>query len=157
IFFGNVNISYVKDKIVDNVFNKGAGIQETQYLNEDGYFTSSAFYAFSKPILNRKFVFNYGGNAMYNHNISYLENEKNKGKNLIMGQRFSTTISLGEWLETNAGIDYTYNEPKYSLRKQLNNTIHNWSLTHYSRIYLPKNFIINYDLNKTFNDGYSSN
>ena len=69
-------------------------MQETRYLNSDGYFSASGFYAFSKPINNRKYVFNYGGNVLYNNNISFIENAKNTGKNWVISQRFSTTITI---------------------------------------------------------------
>lgn len=157
VFFGSINFSYVNDKIVNNVFNKGGGIQETRYLNENGYYNASAFYAFSRPIKNRKFVFNYGGNIFYNNNISFIENQKNLGKNLVLSQRLSTTITLGKWLETNIGGNYSYNQTKYSLRKQLNSTLNNWSLSHYARFFLPKNFIFIYDIDKSINNGYANN
>ncbi len=157
VFFGSINFSLVNDKIVNNVFNKGGGVQETRYINENGYYTSSAFYAFSRPFKNRKYVLNYGGNALYNNNISFIEGLKNKGKNMVLSQRLSTTITLKKWLETNIGANYTYNQTTYSLRKQLNSTLNNWSLTHYSRFFLPKDFIFIYDINKSINNGYSNN
>lgn len=158
VFFGTINFSFVNDKIINNVFyNPTSGIQETRYLNEDGYYSASAFYAFSRPIQNRKFVFNYGGTLMYNNNISYIRNEKNIGKNLVLGQRLSTTITLGKWLETDIGANYSYNQTKYSLPGQRNNTLNNWSLTHSSRVFLPKDFIFKYDLDKSINNGYSNN
>ena len=157
VFFGNLNFSYVNDKIVNNVFRLTPGVQETRYLNQDGYYSTSAFYAFSRPIKNRKFVFNYGGNALYNNNISFVNNEKNVGKNLILSQRLSTTITLGKWLETNIGGNYTYNRTKFSLNTLGNSTINNISLTHYARFFLPKSFILIYDIDKSINDGYANN
>lgn len=157
VFFGSLNFSYVNDKIVNNVFDKGFGKQETRYLNEDGYYSASGFYAFSKPIKNRKFVFNYGGNVLYNNNISFIKNEKNVGKNLVLSQRLSTTITLGKWLETNIGANYSYNQTKFSLNTRLNSTLNNWSLSHYARFFLPKNFIFIYDIDKSINNGYANN
>ncbi|MCP9752056.1 outer membrane beta-barrel protein [Ferruginibacter sp. HRS2-29] len=166
VFFGNLNFSYIKDKIVNNVFQrfdvsdptnpKYIG-QETRYLNTDGYYTASGFYAFSKPIRNRKYVFNYGGSIMYNNNISFVESAKNTGQNWIVGQRFSTTITIKKWLETSAGANFTLNNAKYSLNKRLNSNTKAWSLTHYSRIFLPKDITIAYDLDKSINDGYADN
>lgn len=166
VFFGNLNFSFVKDKIVNNVFqvfqDNGQGQQEyvrqeTYYLNSDGYYTASGFYAFSKPFRNRKYVFNYGGSAMYNNNISYIANQKNTGKNWIIGQRFSTTITVKKWLETSAGVNFTLNDAKYSLNKNLNSNTKTWSLTHYTRFFLPKDFTIVYDMDKSINDGYADN
>lgn len=118
VFFGNLSFSFTKDKIVNNTLNRGFGVQETQYLNSDGFYTVFAFYNFSKPIQNRKFVFNLGGNVTYNNNVSFLNSEKNKGTNWIAGQRFATDIKIKKWLETTLGVNYSLNSNKYSLPKR---------------------------------------
>ena len=74
----------MNDKIVSNVFNKGFGVQETQYLNANGYYSLSAFYNVSRPLQNRKYVFNYGGNVNYFRNLSFLADQKNEGRNLSL-------------------------------------------------------------------------
>ena len=79
-FFGNISFSFTKDKIVNNVFQRDAVVQETRYLNSDGFYTVLGFYNYSKPIQNRKYVFNYGGNVTYNNNVSYVSDKKNTGK-----------------------------------------------------------------------------
>ena len=75
----------------------------------------------------------------------------------MLSQRLSTTITLGKWLETDIGTSYTYNQTKYSLRKQLNSKLNNVSLTHSARFFLPKDFILKYDIDKSLNNGYSNN
>ena len=84
---------------MNNSINRGFAVQETQYLNSDGFYTVFGFYNFSKPIQNRKFVFNIGGNVTYNNNISFVNNEKNTGTNWLVGQRFATDIKIKKWLE----------------------------------------------------------
>ncbi len=154
VFFGNLSFSTTSDKIVNNVFATGFGSQKTTYLNTNGFYTGSAFYAFSKPFKNRKYVFNYGGNVIYNNNISFLANEKNVGKNFILTQRLNTIITIKKWLETGGGVTYTYNDTRYSLRKAFNNKINTVGLTQNSRFFLPKDFTITYDIDKTINNGY---
>ena len=61
VFFGNLTASFTNDKIVSNVANKGFGVQETRYLNSDGYYTVSGFYNMSRPFQNRKYVVSLGG------------------------------------------------------------------------------------------------
>jgi Outer membrane protein beta-barrel family/Carboxypeptidase regulatory-like domain len=157
VFFGNLSASFTNDKIVNNTIRKTGGGQETRYLNADGYFTLSGFYNVSKPVQNRKYVFNYGGNLTYNNNISFVSDEKNKGKNWVIGQRFSTDYKLKKWLETNLALNFRLNTTEYSLLKQQNSTTRAWTISHNSRIFLPKNFIFNYDLDKTINSGYTDN
>lgn len=153
-FFGAITGAYTNDKIVNNVFIKGPGVQEVQYKNVDGVYNISGFYNYSKPIKNRKYVFSLGGNITYSKNISFVANEKNKGSNYIWGQRFSTDYRLKKWLETNLAVNFSLNNSKYSLQKQLNNTSTTWSISHNSRIFLPKDFIFTYDLDKSINNGF---
>lgn len=162
IFFSNLNFNYIKDRIVNVVAIQKDGVQVTSYQNANGYFTASGFYAFSKPIQNRKFVFNYGGNIMYNNNISFLKDSvnniaRNLGRNWIITQRFNTMITLKKWLETSVGVVYTLNDNKYSVNTRANSTVRTWGITHSTRIFLPKDFTISYDLDKSINSGYGIN
>lgn len=156
VFFGNISASMVKDKIVSNILSRGL-FQETRYLNADGYYNVNAFYAVSKPLQNRKYVFNLGGTVNYNNNISYLNYDKNKGRNWVVSQRFSMDYKLKKWLEMSGGANFTINDAKYSLTPRSNSSIRAWSLTHSFRIFFPHDFILSYDLDKTINSGYTGN
>lgn len=161
VFFSNISFSYTQDKIVNSIRILRGGVQETRYRNADGYFTALAFYNVSKPIMNRKFVFNFGGNAGFNNNISYLRDSadaetKNIGKNWIVGQRFSSDIKIKKWLETTVAVNYALNSNKNSAQSQLNSNSIAWTLSSNSRFFLPNNFIISYDAEKTLNYGLSA-
>ena len=157
VFFSNISASFAKDKIVSNVIPKGFGLQETRYLNAGGYYNVNAFYTISKPIQNRKYVFNYGGTANYNNNISFLNFAKNIGTNWLVSQRFSMDYKLKKWLETSGGVNYTLNDAKYSLTPTANSVIKVWNLTQSSRLFFKNDFILSYDLDKTINTGYTDN
>ncbi len=157
VFFSNISASFVKDKIVNNVLQKGFGLQETRYLNTDGYYNLNAFYTYSKPIKSRKYVFNYGGTVNYNNNISFLNFEKNRGQNWIVSQRLSMDYKLKKWLETSGGVSYTLNDNKTSLTPTANSSIKAINLTHSSRLFFKNDFILSYDLEKNINKGYTNN
>lgn len=157
VFFGNLSASFTNDKIVNNTILLGPGVQQTRYLNSNGFYTISAFYNISKPFQNRKYVFNVGGNITYNNNISYFSNEKNRGKNWLLGQRVAMDYKLKKWLESTVAINFSLNNSSYSLQKQLNSNTQAWTLSHNSRIYFPKGWIFNYDLDKTIYNGYADN
>lgn len=156
VFFSFISFSFTRDKIVNNVFNRGFGVQETRYLNTNGYYTVTGFYNYSKPWQNRKYVLNYGGNIIYNNNISYLQDKRNRGANWIIGQRLSTDIMIKKWLETTIAVNFNLNSAQYSIQKELNSKTIGWVLSNTSRIFLPKNFRINYDLEKNLNTGYAN-
>lgn len=158
VFFGNLLFSFTNDKIVTNTTTLGnMGRQETRYLNSNGFYTVSGFYNVSKPIQNRKFVFNLGGNLTYNNNVSYINSEKNIGRNWILAQRFSTDVRIKKWLETTTGVNFALNSTRYSLNSAIlqNLSAQSWILSHTARFFLPKDFIISYDLDKTLNNGYA--
>ena len=158
VFFGNLLFSFTNDKIVTNTIPVGGlGRQETRYLNSNGFFTASGFYNVSKPIRNRKYVFNLGGTLTYNNNVSYLNSEKNIGRNWLFIQRVATDIRIKKWLETTTGVNFTLNSTQYSLKSASlqNLSAQTWTFSHTTRIFLPRDFIISYDLDKTLNNGYS--
>ncbi|RYF83102.1 MAG: hypothetical protein EOO03_15630, partial [Chitinophagaceae bacterium] len=157
VFFGNISASFTNDKIVSNVSNKGFGVQETRYLNSNGYYTVSGFYNFSKPFQNRKYVVSYGGNATFYNNVSFVNDLRNKGRNWIVGQRLSFDYKLKKWLETNIAANFSLNNSEYSLQQQLNTTTRAWVISHNSRIFLPKGLVFTYDVDKTINDGFANN
>ncbi|MEO7445924.1 MAG: outer membrane beta-barrel protein [Ferruginibacter sp.] len=155
VFFGNLSASFTQDKIVTNSISRGPGVQENRYLNSDGYFTLNAFYNISKPYQGRKYVFNLGGNIAYFNNIGFSNNLKNTGRNYVVGQRLAVDVKLKKWLETSGGVNVSYNKSDYSLLKQFNSNTVAWTFSHNSRVFLPKDFILTYDLDKTINTGYA--
>ena len=157
VVFGNINFTYTKDKIVNNVINKQFGARETRYLNSDGYYNFTSFYAVSKPLQNRKYVFNVGGNLIYNSYVSFLDNAKNKGQNFILSQRFAMDYKIKKWLETSGGALFGLNESKNSLVASSNSSIKSWALTHSSRMFFKHDFNFSYDITKTLNYGFTDN
>lgn len=157
VFFGNIMASFTNDKIVNNTVNRGFGVQETQYLNSDGYYYLSGFYNISKPIMNRRFVFNLGGNITYNNNISFINSLKNSGKNFLAGQRLTVDVKIKKWLESSAGINYSLSNTRYSLLKEINSNTSALNLNHSSRLFLPYDVVLSYDVDKTINTGYADN
>ena len=153
VFFGSINFSLTDAKVVNDVYTKGFGVQETRYRNAGGTYTSSAFYNYSRPFQNRKYVLNYGGNLLYNNNVSFLAGERNLGKNLILTQRLNTIITFKKWLELGGGVNYTYNDAKYSLRQAANAKTSRYALTQNARLFLKKDLTFTYELDKTINDG----
>ena len=162
VFFGNISASFTQDKIVNSTKLLRGGAQETTYDNANGYYTLFGFFNMSRPIKNRKYVFNLGGNLAYNNNVSFIRDSinaayKNVGKNWVLGQRFSTDIKIKKWLETNVSVNYSFNSNKYTLQSELNSNTQTWTFSHNSRIFLPKDFIISYDIDKLLNQGFSGN
>ncbi|MBU3714595.1 MAG: hypothetical protein FGM46_06555 [Ferruginibacter sp.] len=162
VFFGNISASFTQDKIVNNVKLLKAGVQETRYLNANGFFTILGYYNISRPIANRKYVFNFGGNVTFNNNVSFITDnqnavQRNIGKNWLIGQRISTDITIKKWLETNISLNYSLNSSRYTLQKQLNLTTHTWTMSGFAKVFFPHDFIFSFEIDKTMNQGFSGN
>ncbi len=162
VFFGNFTANYTQDKIVNSVKLIRNGVQQTTYKNANGFYTFSGFYNISRPLQNRKYVFNIGGNVSYINNISFLRDSndlesKNIGSNWLASQRLSIDIKIKKWLETTVSVNYGLNDSKNSYQSDLNSNTKAWTLSNNSRFFLPKDFIISYDLEKIFNSGYANN
>ena len=162
VFFGNISASFVQNKIANSTKLLRGGVQETKYENTNGYYNLFGFYNISRPIKNRKYVFNFGGNLGFNNNVSLLRDSfdisnKNIGKNWVVGQRFSTDIKIKKWMETTIAANYSINNNSYTLQSELNSNTVAWTLSNNSRFFLPKDFILSYDLDKTINSGLAEN
>lgn len=162
VLFSNISFSFSKDKVVSNSvndFGNGAGsngaIQETQYLNADGYYTGSGFYSFSKPFQNRKYTISANGNLSYTNNISFINSTRNIGKSFTGVQGLNFDVRLKTWLEIGAGGSFTYTLSKNSLSLQSNSEVRTYTVSSNGKIYFPAKIVLNYDLNKTFYSGYA--
>ena len=157
VFFGNLSLSMTSDKIITNAISKRAGAQETNYLNDNGYYSASGFYFFSKPFKNRRYTVSINGSINYINNIAYINSERNIGRNWIVSQTLKGTINTNSWLELSTSATYVLNSNRYSLANSLNSQVSNYILSSDAKFYLPANFIISYDVQKTINEGYTSN
>lgn len=163
VFFGNLSASFTQEKIVTSTrLLRGGGAQEIRYLNSNGFYTITGFYNLSKPIMNRTFVFNLGGNVLYNNQIAFLEDSlrslnKNIGRNWVFGQRFSTDIKVKKWLEMTWSVNWSLNDLSNSYQKNLDASVIGWTFSHYGRVFLPKDFILNYEMDRSLNVGLSAN
>lgn len=159
VFFGNIAASFTNDKIVTNTRVLRFGTQETRYRNANGFYTLTGFYNISRPRQNRKYVFNWGGNVIYNNNISFINDVKNTAHNWVVGQRISEDIKVKKWLETNFTVNYSMNSTKNSMESSglTNTTTNTWNFSNTTRIFIREDFIFSFDVDKTLNSGYSSN
>ncbi|MBK0381974.1 outer membrane beta-barrel protein [Pedobacter sp. SD-b] len=161
VLFTNISYNFTKDKIVTNVINypfpsDSTVLQNTTYQNADGYYTINGFYAFSKPFEDKKYVIRLRGSAFYNNNISFVDNNKNIGKNLILSQRLDFQINPNDWLELSPSGTYTYNRNNNSLNTRANSEVNSFTTSFDSKIYFLKSWVWGTSLDKTFNSGYNS-
>lgn len=133
-------------------------IQETSYLNADGFKSARAWYNYSLPFKNRTYVINYGGFANYSDNISFSDNVKNIGTNYLIAQNLSFRYNPSEKIEIQPAVRYSYNSTQNSnsANANINNNITSWSYVLTSSVNITPTTIFSTDITKTNNSGYSS-
>ncbi len=161
VLFTNLNISTIKNQIVNNTINKGAGRKLSIPQNVNGYYNMMGMYTFSRPYKNRKYVITVNGSANLNHNINLIDSIKTVGQNWIVSQGFVFEYNLKEWLELGSGINYSLNDVKYKNKNNAPTALQNsssyaWTLTNNINIDLSKRTILRYDFDYTINNGISN-
>ena len=159
VFFTTMSFSTIQNQIINNVVSIGtSGAQLTTPQNENGYYNASAFYTYSRPYKNRRYVLILNGTLNYNHNINVVNSVKNIGKNWIVSQGFNFEFNHKDWLEFTAGAAYNLNSIKYSdagynVKSLENQQFSSWVITSNVTINIPKNWVLKYDFENTINKG----
>lgn len=160
VLFTNISASFTDDKVVTDITRRNDPavglVQETRYLNTDGYYTVNGFYNYSKPFAERKYVISVNGSANFNNNVSFSDGQKNIGENWILSQGLNVQINPVKWLEMNPGFTYSFNTNSNDVITNTNTKVSTYGFNFNSKTYFLKTFLIGVDLSKTFNSGYSS-
>ncbi|MES2732847.1 MAG: outer membrane beta-barrel protein [Bacteroidota bacterium] len=158
--FSNLSFSQTQNKIVTNVLNKSgnaansAFIQETQYLNTDGYVTITGSSSYAHPFAERKLIFLSTNNLAYSNNISFINTERNLGSNWLLQQDFRVRLDLKDRMDAELRGGYTYTVTRYSNQTALNTYTHSLELSLTGKNFI-KNWILGYDCSKMVNSGFS--
>ncbi|MDB5286493.1 MAG: TonB-dependent receptor [Mucilaginibacter sp.] len=164
--FTNLSFTSTSNKIVSNskpvtdntssASGSNNTVQETTYLNTDGFYTANGNYSFSKPFVNRKYTVTFNGGATFNNNISFIEDERNIGKNWVVNQGAKLRVDIDSLMDTEISGNYSFNTTKYSLPSSINTDAKTWTLGLDGRNYFFNNLILGYMLTQTINKGFSS-
>ena len=161
VLFTNLSYAFADNKIISNISRiedvpEIGTVQETRYLNTNGFYTVNGFYNYSKPFAERKYVISTNGSANFNNNISFSNSEKNIGKNWILSQGLNAQINPVKWLEINPGFTYSFNTNSNDIITNTNTKVSTYGFSFNSKTYFLKRYLIGAELSKTVNSGYSS-
>ena len=163
VLFTNFTFSTIRNQIVNNTINKGAGRQLSIPENVNGYYNLLGFYVYSRPYKNRKYVLSLRGTANYNHNINLIDSIRNIGSNWVIGQGFTFEYNYKEILELGAGVNYNLNDVKYKnksgkpLTTLQNSSSNAWTFSSNINLNITKTLVLKYDFDYTINSGLASN
>lgn len=161
VLFTNLSYNSTKEKITTNtisfpVASDSTVLQENRFLNTDGFYTVNGFYAFSKPFQEKKYVLRFRGSAIYNNNVSFIDNVKNEGRNLILSQRVGLQINPVEWFEFTPEGTFTYNKNTNTKNTRADVEVNSLGYSFDTKIYFLKTWIFGANLDKTINSGFST-
>lgn len=164
-FFTNVAISQTRDKIVTNAISYPRGgidenhnvIQETSYLNTNGFLRVNAIYNYSKPFAERKLTASVSGALNYSNNASFINYERISGETWGLNQGLTLRLDLPDVMDINLSNTYSLNKTNYSIENLIVNTTSSFIVSLAGRNFLFKKLTAGYNFTKTFYSGYSSN
>lgn len=160
-WFAGVSGSLSEDKIVSNrrirVDPELGVVQETSYLNTDGFYNLRGYYHYSIPFGERAYVLSLNGFAAYNNNVAFTDDVRNIGKNWNLSQGMSFRYIPSEFVEVSPGVQYFYNTTSNTAgRGGINSDVSTWALTFGSTVNLSPTWILSADMARTTNTGYNS-
>ena len=162
VLFTNISFNITKNQIVYNNSRIGAsGAQLTTPENVSGYYNVTASYDFSQPFNNRRNLARLNGSLNYNHNINLFDKVKNSANNWLIGQGINFNLNYKDWLECNAGINYSLNSIRYG-NAGINNGFQNakfstWNFSSSAALEIGKGIVFRYDLYYLINSGLTGN
>ncbi|OOQ61111.1 TonB-dependent receptor [Mucilaginibacter pedocola] len=163
--FTNLSFTTTQDKIVTNskpitVITAGRDtnntVQETRYINTNGFYSANGNYAYSKPFANRKYTVTLNGGATFNNNVFYARDERNVGKNWVFNQGLKVRIDIDSLMDTEVSGNYSINTTRYSSEESINTDAKTWTFGLDGRSYFFKNWVLGYNLTQTINHGFSA-
>ncbi|MCD8740034.1 TonB-dependent receptor family protein [Mucilaginibacter roseus] len=138
----------------------GRLIQETRYLNTDGFYSINGNYAFTtKPFTNKSFTVSLNGSSNYNNQVTFIESERNLVKNLVLTQGLKFRADIDSVMDTEISGSYSINTSKNSLtndERPLNRNVNTWNLGLDGRNYFFDGWILGYNIYKQINSGFGS-
>lgn len=159
VFLMNLSLLKTNNQIVNNNISlKDAnglptGAQLTRPENVDGFYNVNAFYTYSRPWQNRKYVLSVLGTVNYNNNINLVDSIRNIGKNWLVSQGLNFDLNLKEWLELSLGGRYNLNAASFSLPGFQSQRQQTWTLSSDARIDIPGGWIMRWDFDYFLNRG----
>jgi len=161
--FGNLTNNQITRDIVrynESIIVEGEAtqrtIQETRYLNADGYYSTNMYYSLGKPFAEKKYRVSLNGSVGFLNDVSFTNSQKNIGKNWSVAQTLRLQINPNANVEIYPAIGYRRTMVNYSLTDNSDTKASTWNYDLNGRIYFLKTFIVGFDVSKNVNKGYSS-
>lgn len=177
VFFANASFSSVGNQVVTNTitFPSNYALDKrfrntilTQYLNANGYYTTSGRVTYAKPWQTRRYTLTFNGTATYTHNIGYLtgvdsigneSTQKNTAKNLLLTPEVRFRVDITNVIDAQFLTNYNINKTNNTVQNQVlsgSSNVRTWNVGLTGKNY-SGDWTFSYDFTKATNYGYASN
>ena len=148
-------VRYEEEILVEGQATKRT-IQETRYLNADGYYSTNAFYSFGKPFKEKKYRLSLNGNIRYTNDVTFTDSQKNIGRDWTLSQNVRLQINPNQNVEIYPSVGYRRTFLNYTLTDNADTKASTWNYDLNGRLFFLKTFIVGFDISKNINQGYRS-
>ena len=157
--FSNLSFDQTDNKIVNSRVNNPSGTGRTvSYLNTNGFYHINGNGSYTQPFFNRKFTATVNFNASYSNNISFTDNQRNRGSNLNLRPGTTLRVDINDVMDAGVTADYTIYRTTTKYTEYTNTTkARTLNLGVNGKNYFFKDLTLGYDLSKVINYNFSSN
>lgn len=156
--FSNFNYDKTSNKIVTSRVNNPTGTgRTTTYLNTDGFYRVSGNGHFSQGFSNRKYTATIDFAASYDNNISYTDNQRNKGRNWNLRPGAAFRLDLQDIIDVTLNAGYTFYKTTTQYATYTNTSqakTLNYGIS--GKNYFLKDLTLGYEVAKMVNYGFGS-
>jgi hypothetical protein len=146
----------VQNKIVmDRLAIGNSIVQQTTFINTNGYKSMRGFYSWSQPVKSDTCVLTFSGSADLSNNLSFVNGQKNSGSNLVLNQSAKVLINNPGIMENEFIVNYSLNYSSYTQPASTSSS-QSVNLGVMGKRYIKKLWVLNYDVVKALNSGYKS-
>ena len=144
----------VNDIVTSRMTDRETGKKESTYQNVNGNWNANARFMTNQPLGSIKFTLFSMSFASYNNSNGFSNGEKNTSKRLNLGETLGVNYR-SDMFDVSARGNVSYNKVDNTLAGQQNQEYFNYGGNAQTTIYLPKDFIVESDINYSTNSGYA--
>ena len=126
---GVVNLSQTFNKISTAARISPDGLQNTSFINTNGYVQANGFMSVSRRIRPLKSSISFNSNISYTTGQSFINNQANQAKRMLVGQGVVLTSTLSEAFDFSIAGNINYQRAGYSLQRTQNTSFFNKTLS----------------------------
>lgn len=156
-FESNFAYNFTSNKIVSaKRALQNSTIQETTYLNASGYYEIRGYYVFNTPLFNNDDLqLDLNGNLDYFNNISYINEQKNRTKQVLFSQNTQLRYNWSNYFESVLNANYMLNNAFYQYPYSSSITANTYIFSLGSKGYLSDHITMGLEMSQKYYDGFN--